>query len=48
MKKLSPKKKILQIRMLNKNIQKIKLRKNKRAKDEKKALEQKRTLPRNR
>ena len=48
MKKLSSKKKILQIRMLNKNIQKIKLRKNKKVKDEKKAVERKRTLPRNR
>ena len=48
MKKLSSKKKILQIRMLNKNIQKIKLRKNKRVKDEKKATERERALPRNR
>ena len=48
MKKLSSKKKILQIRMLNKNIQKVKLRKNKRVKDEKKAAERKRVLPRNR
>ena len=48
MKKLSSKKKILQIRMLNKNIQKIKLRKNKRLKDEKTAAEKERTLPRNR
>ena len=48
MKKLSSKKKILQIRMLNKNIQKIKLRKNKRVKDEKKAADRKRMLPRNR
>ena len=48
MKKLSSKKKILQIRMLNKNIQKIKLRKDKRVKDEKKAAERERTLPRNR
>ena len=48
MKKLSSKKKILQIRMLNKNIQKIKLRKNKRVKDEKKAVERERALPRNR
>ena len=36
------------IRMLNKNIQKIKLRKNKRVKDEKKAAEKERKLPRNR
>ena len=48
MKKLSSKKKILQIRMLNKNIQKMKLRKNKRVKDEKKAAEKERMLPRNR
>ena len=34
--------------MLNKNIQKIKLRKNKRVKDEKKAAERERMLPRNR
>ena len=48
MKKLSSKKKILQIRMLNKNIQKMKLRKSKRVKDEKKAIERERLLPRNR
>jgi len=48
MKKLSSKKKILQIRMLNKNIQKIKLKKNKRAKDKKKTAEKERELPRNR
>jgi len=48
MKKLSSKKKILQIRMLNKKIQKIKLRKNKRLKDEKNAAERERKLPRNR
>ena len=48
MKKLSSKKKILQIRMLNKNIKKMKLRKNKRVKDEKKAAEKERMLPRNR
>ena len=48
MKKLSSKKKILQIRMLNKNIQKIKLRKDKREKDEKKVAERERMLPRNR
>ena len=34
--------------MLNKNIQKIKLRKNKRVKDEKKAAARERALPRNR
>ena len=48
MKKLSSKKKILQIRMLNKNIQKMNKRKNKRLKDEKKAAEKERMLPRNR
>ena len=48
MKKLSSKKKILQIRMLNKNIQKMKLRKNKRMKDKKKAAEKKRLPPRSR
>ena len=48
MKKLSSKKKILQIRMLNKNIRKIKLRKNKRVKDEKKAAERERLVPRSR
>ena len=48
MKKLSSKKKILQIRMLNKKIQKIKLRKNKRVKEEKKTAERDRKLPRNR
>ncbi len=48
MKKLSSKKKIRQIQMLNKNIQKIKLRKNKRVKDKKNAAERERTLPRNR
>ena len=34
--------------MLKKNIQKMKLRKNKRVKDEKKAAEKERVLPRNR
>ena len=48
MKKLSKKKKILQIKMLNKNLQKIKLRKTKRMKDEKKAADRERVLPRNR
>ena len=48
MKKLSSKKKILQLRMLNKNIQKMNKRKNKRLKDEKKAAERERALPRNR
>ena len=38
MKKLSKKNKIRQIKMLNKNLQKIKRRKNKRVKDEKKQL----------
>jgi len=48
MKKLSSKKKIRQIQMLNKNIQKTKLRKNKRVKDKRKATEKERMLPRNR
>jgi hypothetical protein len=48
MKKLSSKKKIRQIQMLKKNIQKMKLRKSKRVKDEKKAIERERLLPRNR
>ena len=48
MKKLSSKKKILQIRMLNKNIKKMKLRKNKRVKDKKKAAERERLQPRSR
>ena len=48
MKKLSSKKKILQIRMLNKNMLKMELRKSKRIKDEKKATERERLLPRNR
>ena len=48
MKKLSSKKKILQIRMLNKIIQKMKLRKSKRVKEEKKAAGRERALPRNR
>ncbi len=48
MKKLSSKKKILQIKILNKTIKKIKLRKIKRVKDEKKAEERERALPRNR
>ena len=48
MKKLSLKKKIRQIKMLNKNLQKMKLRKNKKVKDDKKAAERERALPRNR
>ena len=48
MKKLSLKKKIRQIQMLNKNIQKMNKRKNKRVKDKKKAAERERALPRNR
>jgi hypothetical protein len=48
MKKLSLKKRIRQIKMLNKNLQKMKLRKSKRVKDEKKAAERERALPRNR
>ena len=48
MKKLSLKKRIRQIKLLNKNLQKMKLRKSKRVKDEKKAAERERALPRNR
>ena len=48
MKKLSKKNKIRQIKMLNKNLQKMKRRKSKRVKDEKKAAERERALPRNR
>ena len=48
MKKLSSKKKIRQIKMLNKNTLKIKLRKKKREEDKKKADERERKLPRNR
>ena len=48
MKKLSKKNKIRQIKMLNKNLQKIKLRKTKRVKDEKKAAERERLVPRSR
>ena len=48
MKKLSKKKKIRQIKMLNKNLQKTKLRKTKRLKDEKKAAERERLVPRSR
>ena len=48
MKKLSSKRKIRQIQMLNKNIKKMKLRKNKRVKEEKKTAERDRKLPRNR
>jgi hypothetical protein len=48
MKKLSSKKKIRQIRLLNKNIQKMKLRKNKKVKDKKKAAERERLPPRSR
>jgi hypothetical protein len=48
MKKLSSKKKIRQIKMLNKNTLKIKIRKKKREKDKKKADERERKLPRNR
>ena len=48
MKKLSLKKKIRQIKMLNKNLQKMKLRKSKRVKDDKKAAERERALPKNR
>ena len=48
MKKLSLKKRIRQIKMLNKNLRKMNLRKSKRVKDEKKAAERERALPRNR
>jgi len=48
MKKLSSKNKIRQIKMLNKNTRKIKLRKKKREEDKKKADERERKLPRNR
>ena len=48
MKKLTTKKKIRQVRMLKKNLKKMKLRKNKRVKDEKKAAERERLAPRSR
>ena len=48
MKKLSLKKRIRQIKMLNKNLRKMNLRKSKIVKDEKKAAERERALPRNR
>ena len=48
MKKLSSKNKIRQIRMLKKNTQKMKLRKNKRVKDKKRTAEQERLPPRSR
>ena len=48
MKKLSLKKRIRQIKLLNKNLRKTNLRKSKRVKDEKKAAERERELPRNR
>ena len=48
MKKLSSKKKIRQIRMFKKNLENIRLRKTKRVKDEKKAAERERLMPRNR
>jgi len=48
MKKLSSRKKIRQIKMFNKNTLKIKLRKEKREEDKKKADERERKLPRNR
>ena len=48
MKKLTTKKKIRQVQMLKKNLKKMKLRKNKRVKDEKKVAERERMLPRNR
>jgi len=46
--KIIIKKRIRQIKMLNKNLQKIKLRKTKRVKDEKKAAERERLAPRSR
>ena len=46
--KIVTKKKIRQIQMLKKNLKNIKLRKTKRVKDEKKATEKERLLPRNR
>ena len=48
MKKLSLKKRIRQIKLLNKNLRKMNLRKSKRVKDDKKAAERERALPRNR
>ena len=48
MKKLSSKERIRQVRMLKKNLKKMKLRKNKRVKDEKKAAERERLPPRSR
>ena len=48
MKKLTTKKKIRQVRMLKKKLKKMMLRKNKRVKDDKKAAERERVLPRNR
>ena len=48
MKKLSLKRKIRQIQMLKKNMQKMKLRKNKRVKDKKRTAEQERLPPRSR
>jgi len=48
MKKLSSKKKIRQIQMLDKNIQKMNKRKNKKVIDDKKAAKKERLLPRNR
>ena len=48
MKKLSSENKMRQIRMLKKNTQKMKLRKNKRVKDTKKTAELERLPPRSR
>ena len=48
MKKLSSKERIRQVRMLKKNLKKMKLRKNKRVKDKKRIAEQERLPPRSR
>ena len=48
MKKLTAKKKIRQIRMLKQNLKKMKIRKNKKVKDMKKAAEKKLLPPRSR
>ena len=48
MKKLSSKRKIRQIRMLKKNINKIEKRKNKKEKDKKEAAKKQHVLPRSR
>ena len=48
MKKLSSKEKMRQVRMLKKNLKKMKLRKNKRVKDKSRTAEQERLPPRSR